>query len=169
VRGDFHRADPERGRFRDYLKTSLSHLVTDHWRTRKAQPGPLPPDYPAPLAGPLEVDDVAFSASWREELLARTWASMEQAHSAFHAVLLSHAERPDLSPRERTAELSAKTGKPLSAGNIRVMLHRARERFAILLLEEVSRSLGAPSKPELTQELRELRLQKLCQPALDRK
>src|SRR4051812_43279977 len=27
LRGDFHRADPDRGRFRDYLKTALIHLV----------------------------------------------------------------------------------------------------------------------------------------------
>src|SRR5262245_57328630 len=32
LRGDFHRADPQRGRFRDYLKTSLIHLVNDHHR-----------------------------------------------------------------------------------------------------------------------------------------
>ena len=37
VRGDFKRADPERGRFRDYLKTALIRLVIDHRRQQKNQ------------------------------------------------------------------------------------------------------------------------------------
>jgi RNA polymerase sigma-70 factor (ECF subfamily) len=169
VRGDFHRADPGRGRFRDYLKTSLSHLVSDHWRARQAQPGPLPADCPAPPSHSSEPDDAAFNASWREELLERTWASLAEANSGFHAVLLSHAERPDLLPYQRAEELSDKLRKPMSTGNMRVMLHRARAMFAALLLEEVRRSLGDPSAQELTQELRVLGLQKLCQSALDAK
>src|SRR5713101_7167113 len=36
VRGDFRRADPERGRFRDYLKRALIHMITDYQRTRQA-------------------------------------------------------------------------------------------------------------------------------------
>src|SRR5262245_50273843 len=47
LHGDFRRADPERGRFRDYLKTALIHLVNDHKKDRRQQPGPLPPDHPA--------------------------------------------------------------------------------------------------------------------------
>jgi len=42
VRGDFKRADPERGRFRDFLKTSLYHLVVDYQRRRQQQAVPLP-------------------------------------------------------------------------------------------------------------------------------
>jgi RNA polymerase sigma-70 factor (ECF subfamily) len=32
VRGDFRRASPDRGRFRDFLKTTLYHLIVDHQR-----------------------------------------------------------------------------------------------------------------------------------------
>ena len=44
VRGDFRNADPERGRFRDLVKTVLFHLIVDYQRRQKAQPRALPPD-----------------------------------------------------------------------------------------------------------------------------
>src|SRR5262245_49194788 len=50
LRGDFRRADPQRGRFRDYVKTALIHLVDDYHRAERARPRPLPSD----LAGPAQ-------------------------------------------------------------------------------------------------------------------
>src|SRR5580765_3685129 len=35
LRGDFKKANPERGRFRDFLKVSLRNLVMDHYRKQK--------------------------------------------------------------------------------------------------------------------------------------
>lgn len=171
VRGDFRRADPERGRFRDYVKTSLSHLVTDYHREQLARPRPLPPDLPAkPAAGPFPAtSDDDFLASWREELVNRTWQALADSQPTLHAVLLAHVQNPDLPSRELADLLTAQVGKEVTAGNVRVQLHRARERFADLLLEEVTKSLEAPSEAELLQELTDLRLRKLCQPALDRR
>ena len=52
LRGAFRRADPSRGRFRDYLKTALIHLVDDYHTAQRARPRPLPLDVPAsPSAG----------------------------------------------------------------------------------------------------------------------
>ena len=42
VRGDLKGADRERGRFRDYLKGVLFHLIGDYWRRRKRAPQALP-------------------------------------------------------------------------------------------------------------------------------
>src|SRR5262245_25996763 len=70
VRGDFHRADRERGRFRDYLKTALVHMATDHFRNKVAAPRQLgtdPPGQFAPAEQSLDGDAV-FVKSWREEL-----------------------------------------------------------------------------------------------------
>src|SRR5437016_965429 len=44
LRGAFRRADPARGRFRDYLKTALRHLIADHQKHRAGQPLLLPPE-----------------------------------------------------------------------------------------------------------------------------
>src|SRR4051812_41351821 len=42
VRGDFRRADPGRGRFRNFIKTSLQNLVVDYRRRQRVRPGGLP-------------------------------------------------------------------------------------------------------------------------------
>src|SRR5262245_54411461 len=50
LRRDFRNVHPERGRFRDYVRTVLVHLVNDHHRSRQNWPQPLVGDaaHPAP-------------------------------------------------------------------------------------------------------------------------
>jgi RNA polymerase sigma-70 factor (ECF subfamily) len=168
VRGDLHRADPARGRFRDYVKTAVIHLVYDYRKEQRHWPRPLPPDFPAPAEEPSEHedDDNAFIQKWREELIDRTWASLAKAHPSYHAVLLMHVENPDMHSQEIAEQLTAESNKPFTGGNVRVTLHRAREKFANLLIEEVAHSLTEPTESELIDELRSLRLLKLCAPVL---
>ena len=40
LRGDFRRADPGRGRFRDYVKGALVNLANDYYRGRRDGPRP---------------------------------------------------------------------------------------------------------------------------------
>jgi RNA polymerase sigma-70 factor (ECF subfamily) len=169
LRGDFRRADPAKGRFRDYVKTALIYLVTEYRKAQRDSPHPLPPDLPAPTSPYAESGDTEFLDGWREELLARTWEALDQVQPTFHAVLLSCVEQPDLPSPRRAEELAAQLGKSFTAGNVRVTLHRAREKFADLLVEEVLHSLESATEAELIQELRELRLLKLCIPALKRR
>src|SRR5690349_3630296 len=70
VRGDFRRAHPDHGRFRDFLRTSLSRLVTDHHRLARRRPAPLEADPPA-----ADDADADFVREWRAELLDRAWAA----------------------------------------------------------------------------------------------
>jgi hypothetical protein len=51
---------------------------------------------------------------------------------------------------------------------VRQTLHRAREKFAALLLEETARSLGTSERGRLQDELADLNLLKYCQPVLDK-
>src|SRR5262245_23516681 len=50
VRGDFRNANPERGRFRDLLKSALYHLIVDHHKRKQRQAPLLAPDGPEPSA-----------------------------------------------------------------------------------------------------------------------
>ena len=163
LRGDFRRADPAKGRFRDYLKTALSHLVTDHYRRQGRRPAPIRPDHPEPVA--VDADE-SFEGSWREELIHQAWQALAQSQPPLHAALRQHVENPDLAAAEIAQRLSASSGKPVSAGNVRVMLHRARQKFALLLVDEVARSLESPTREELVAELRLLRWFDLCEAAV---
>jgi RNA polymerase sigma-70 factor (ECF subfamily) len=159
LRGDFRRADPGRGRFRDYLKTALIHLVTDYRRGQMAAPRPLPSDAAAPE--PAEDED-EFLASWRAELLDRTWDALAAAHPTEHAVLLLRVAEPDLSSGPLAEQVGARLGKPLTAAAARKALQRAHADFAALLVAEVARSLDGPAPADVEAELRELDLFRYC-------
>jgi RNA polymerase sigma-70 factor (ECF subfamily) len=171
LRGDFKRADPGRGRFRDYLKTALSHLVADHYRARQAAPRPLPADVAAGN-DPTTADDDPFLASWRAELLDRTWEALAAAHPTEHAVLLARVTEPDLSSSALADLVAARLGKPLTAAAARKALQRAHGHFAELLVAEVAASLKVPddaragNPAELEEELRALDLLRYCGSAL---
>jgi RNA polymerase sigma-70 factor (ECF subfamily) len=171
LRGDFRRADPGKGRFRDYLKTSLIHLISDFRRAQRARPLPLPCDVADTAPAALVETDVptSFAASWREEIVDHAWRALAQARPSLHDVLLLHTEQPGMSSAEMADQLTARAGKSITATNARVMLHRARQEFARFLLEEVEHSLEPCSREELTRELRELNLLTICEQALSRR
>jgi RNA polymerase sigma-70 factor (ECF subfamily) len=172
IQGKLRGADPAQGRFRDYLKGVLAHLIADYYRQRPA-PAPLPPDGPEPAAPPEPAGDSrAFLASWRQELLARTWEALDgierRTGQPFHTVLAFRRDHPELRSAEMAERLAARLGKPLTAAGVRQTLRRARDKFADLLLDEVAQTLRQPTADQLGQELADLELLQYCQPALDR-
>jgi RNA polymerase sigma-70 factor (ECF subfamily) len=169
VRGDLARADPERGRFRAYIKGILVHLVSDHHR-RRARDGPLIADVPErsdPSEGPPGEE---FLRDWREELLARAWEALEQIErqtgQPFHAVLRLRADQPDLGSAQLAEILTSRLGRPVGDAWVRQTLHRAREKFVDLLLTEVAQTLDRPGADDLERELIDLDLYEYCRPAL---
>jgi RNA polymerase sigma-70 factor (ECF subfamily) len=170
VRGAFHKADPQRGRFRDYVKTVLFHLVADYRKQQMREARPLAPDS-LELANLASHDDDAerrFQESWREELLARAWEGLAEAQPVFYAVLRYRAAHPKLPAQQLAGEMSRQLGKAFSTAGIRQTLHRAREKLAELLIDEVAQSLEPPTAEQIAQELRELNLLAYCQPVLTR-
>jgi RNA polymerase sigma-70 factor (ECF subfamily) len=65
-------------------------------------------------------------------------------------------------------ELSRELGSAVAATWVRQTLHRARERFAELLLEEIRQTLKEPAADEIEEELASIGLAAYCQPALAR-
>jgi RNA polymerase sigma-70 factor (ECF subfamily) len=176
LRGDFCRADPGHGRFRDFLRTALRHLAVDHWRHKGKALPPLPPDSPERVvAGPPPGEDFdrAFLDNWRAELFARTWEALakaqEETGQPYHAVLCCKTKDPKLRSAQLAEQVNMQTGKAYTVAGVRQLLHRARDRFGELLVEEVARSLGTSEPAELEQELIDLTLLGYCRSALERR
>jgi RNA polymerase sigma-70 factor (ECF subfamily) len=172
VSGRFRGADPEHGRFRDYVKRGLFNLVADYRRRQQKDPRPVSMENNEPAAvgdDPLEAEQT-FLASWRQELLSRAWQvlakAQEESGHAYHSVLRFRVENPELRSTQMAERLSQTLGKPVTAAGVRQLLHRARERFAQALIEETRHSLGAATQDQLEEELAELNLLKYCQSAL---
>jgi RNA polymerase sigma-70 factor (ECF subfamily) len=176
VRGDFRRADPERGRFRDLVKTALINLITNHNKKLARRPS-APLEKPEDVAGeatPVDLDQEFFS-NWRKALLDRAWESLAATEKPggppFYTVLRLRTERPELTSAEAAKQLTTqlRPGEPFTGAGVRKILQRARELFADLLVDEVARSLRTSSLDRLEQEVIDLGLQAYCQRALQRR
>ena len=79
LRGDFKHSDPNRGRFRDYVKRAVQNLINDYYR-RKRPLVSLDDRVPEPAAADAGLADFEqqFIESWRKDLLDRAWASLEK-------------------------------------------------------------------------------------------
>lgn len=177
MQGAFRRADRHRGRFRDYLRASLYRSVADHFRQRQKRPQQLDPSIVQPVARSWdrEESERQFTQSWREELLARAWCALaetqQRSELSLYAVLRLRTECPEATSEELAQRLNAqlRPRRPFSSIHVRKCIERARCRFAELLIDEVRRSLEAPSPEELEQELIELGLMPYCRTVLRRR
>ena len=174
LRGDFKGFDPKRGRFRDFLKGAVRHLVIDHWKQkqRPEQPQALPPELAEPAADVVPEDDRVFLGQWKEELLGRTWEALKaherETGQAYATVLQCRTNHPEMASSEMARLISVELGRDVSAENLRQLLLRARRRFADLLVEEVAHSLQTEEPDRITEELIELGLMSYCRSAVTR-
>jgi RNA polymerase sigma factor (sigma-70 family) len=176
MRGDFRNVDRQRGRFRDFLKTVLRNLARDHWRKQQraaevqasADAAAVEPPAPAEAQG-----DAEFEASWREELLAKTWEALAQFEQTsgkpYFTALRLKVQEPELRSPELAEKLGKTLNKTISPEGLRQTLHRARESFGDALLHEVELSLESPEWERLEEELIALQLFDYCRAALRRR
>jgi DNA-directed RNA polymerase specialized sigma24 family protein len=166
--------DPARGRFRHYLKAALHHMVIDYYRNRAREPlrrinfDPAEHDVIDPNEGEGDRD---FSPIWRQELLNQAWKALQtleqRSGQPHYTVLRCQSDNPDLKGPQLAERLSAKLGKPFSHDGVRAALHRARAKFAALLLEEVERTMDSPTLDKLEEELIDQQLLPYCKKALE--
>ena len=175
LRGDFRRADPSRGRFRDFVRTAALNLVYDYQRRRKVRPSAGVEGTPEPVAPEESSDepDAEFLRSWRLELFGRAMAALsayqERTGRPYHDVINLRTANPQLTSSEMAALYSGRSGKVVGDVWFRQNLRRARGCLADLLLDEVADSLGTASHEELERELIILDLLGYCQESLRRR
>ncbi len=174
LRGDFRRANPRFGRFRNFVKTAVMNLVIDHHRRKKNRPQLLGDEAPEPEAPAEDLTDLdrRFLDCWREEILERAWSELarlqERTGQPFYTVLRLRADRPELHSQQAAVFLSEKLGKTVSPGWVRQTLLRSRGKFVAFIIEEVSHSLGNPSAEDIDEELMDLGLFDYCRPGRKR-
>jgi RNA polymerase sigma factor (sigma-70 family) len=153
--GRFRGADPDRGRFRYYLRRSLGNLVNDIYRDIAREPdglGGRDPVAPEPL-----------EESWREVLMQRALEALREheANSGAGHYTVLKLKMDGLKAEEIGQRLGA-GGKAITAVAIRRRLTRAREKLVELLREEVRQTLSAPSEEDVDEELADLGLLEYC-------
>ena len=173
LKGDYQSADPEKGKFRSFLKTILYRLVIEHHRGNKRRKSPqLASEFPEPAVYDESVSDEDFHRTWRDEMLQRAWDGLDAIETEtgrpLFTVMQARVEAPSASSTELAAGLTQQLGKEVTSANVRVMLHRARDEFARLLFREVSDTIDHPTRDIVEEELIDLGLLEYCRPALQR-
>jgi RNA polymerase sigma-70 factor (ECF subfamily) len=174
LHGDLRGADPARGRFRDFVKGVLFHMVADYHTRRKRTPASLSasPVEPGEDCSYAAEREEAYRTAWRDELMARAWQSLQthekEQGQPFHTYLRFKVDHPELRSADMAERLSATLGKELNAAAVRKTLERARDRYADLLLDEIAQSVDRPTHDRLEEELIDLELLEQCRPALER-
>lgn len=157
LEGAFHRADPERGSFRVYLKSAIKYEI---WRfiqeTRQAI-GPLPPQVEF-----VQQAGDELSNEWRRQLVELATEKMRQSHPRYVQVLELRMENPQWTAAELGAEYESVYAEPLSRDNVRKILEKARRKMARLIIAELSDSLEVPSPEAIASELRAVGLFGYC-------
>lgn len=177
------RADPEKGRFRDYLRTVLKRMVIDHYRAQQRELKRQQPFLADGAHEPAEVastpeEDQRFLDLWRQELIDQAWKALEQAEKTigqpYAALLRYQSDHPGCRSAQIADHFSSLGEKKYTAAGVRQLIHRAREHFGGLLVQEVARSLRSTegenvSAERIEQELIELNLLfSYCKAALER-
>ncbi len=156
VERGFERADPERGRFRDYLKIGVRNAALSFLRKRNRQPRAVD------VAGAFSRTDSDANRQWLREwqrgLLDRAWDALDwhqrlSVGSLCHTVLFVTVNYPDEDSAAHAVRVARLAGRRLGSVAFRKQLSRARRLFARLLVREVARTLKNPTAAEIDDEL----------------
>src|SRR5271155_4363205 len=165
-KNDLAAADPERGRFRSFLLTSLKHFLSNEWDRARAEKrgggrsllsidfGTAEERYRAEPAHDLTPEKI-FERRWAlvllENVLARLHDESAQAGKADSFDRLKGfltGEQTAVTYGQLAAELN------MSEGALKVAVHRLRRRYRELLRAEIEETVADPE--EIDQEIRDL-------------
>ncbi len=178
LRGDFRNADPERGRFRDFVKTSLFHLIVDYQNRRRNAPRVLPVEAVDVAAAPqgLSCSEQQFLESWAQrdpgsDLAGESWSGTVRWPGKPITACCAAVPTIRTCPRRRwpTSLSGENWPRPVKADWVRQTLKRAREHFTDLLVDELAATLEEPTRQRLEEELQDLGMLDYCREALDRR
>jgi RNA polymerase sigma-70 factor (ECF subfamily) len=165
-KNDLATADSERGKFRSFLLSSLKHFLSNEWDRGQAQKR-------GGGRTPVSIDFVAADGRYHlepsheltaEKIFERRWALVllenvlarlheESVHAGKAGIfdrlkVYLTGEQPAVSSGQLAAELQ------MTAGALKVAVHRLRRRYRELLRAEIGQTVADPD--EIEQEIRDL-------------
>jgi RNA polymerase sigma factor (sigma-70 family) len=159
-------ADRNRGRFRTFLLTSLKHFLINEWRKvncekRGGGQQVISLDAEATetrfLAEPADgrTPDKAFDRRWAMVVLDRVLNQLQAEFAAGERGRLFEALKSCLTGDDNESSY-AEIGRRLemTEGNIKVTVHRLRQRYRELLKQEISMTVDGPEAVD--EEIRHL-------------
>jgi RNA polymerase sigma-70 factor (ECF subfamily) len=146
------RLDPERGRFRGYLRASLDHfLVNEHERQSAEKRGgdaraiSLDIDVAErQLGSAAAAADAAYDREWAVGLLERAFARLGKECEESRRPALAAALR-FFQPGEPPSYAQAAAEAGLGESAFKAFLHRTRARFRTVLRDEVAHTVPDPA------------------------
>ena len=163
--GGFASADPTRGRFRSYLLGALKHFLANEWHKARTQKrgghvnvvewDALDPEARYASGGePADDPDHLFDREWALETVAGALQTLRDEMAKAGRSDLFDALKGSLTgegeaPRD---EIAARLG--MSAGAVKVAVHRLRRRYRELLRDAVAETVS--NETDLDDEMRYL-------------
>jgi RNA polymerase sigma factor (sigma-70 family) len=154
-KGYLHDFRPEVGRFRTFLRASVSHFLSTEWDRERAQKrgGGRPPlsldeveDVEGHIRAPADclTPEVIFEQEWAVSVLKRCLERLRQEQERSGGGERFRRLRPFLTGDGQAwsyDEVARALG--LSESSVRVAVHRLRKRFCTVLREEVGRTVAS--------------------------
>ena len=167
ARGDWARADPQRGRFRAYLLGAFQHYLSHrlaHDRALKRgggratlslDAGDAEQRYTSEPAAVTATPERLFARRWALELLDHVREQLRREYTQLGQERLFAALQPALTGEPSEESLTVLAGQlGMTVGALKVARHRLRQRFGRTLRDEVAQTVEHPG--EVDDEIREL-------------
>lgn len=159
-------ADPQKGRFRTFLLTSMKHFLANaHVRGQTQKRGGGQAVFsldaatveqrlgPEPADG--ETPEVIYDRRWAATLLERALAQLEQESTSAGKAKLFEELKPFLARESDEGEYAALAGRlGMTANAVAVAVHRLRERYRELVRMDIAQTVA--TETEIDEELRHL-------------
>jgi len=157
-------ADPDRGRFRAFLKASIHNFLSNERdRVRTLKRGGGVPLLPLELAesryvaeaGRPETPESSFEARWAQQILSLTLDRLRAEYREPAAAARYRCLEPFITGQHSsTSDREVARDLEVTESAVRMKVHRLRKRFGTLLRAEVADTVSDPQ--EVDEELQHL-------------